>query len=99
MEPLAAVVPLARADPELGKLVLVDIANRGDRVILQSVWTVDRRGRRVTEIEVIPSEAALLARFTELAPLLYRALAAIGRRSVPQGPAASRVAAGMRPLR
>ena len=39
------------------------------RVILQSVWCVDRRGRRVTEIEVIPNEAALLRRLGELARL------------------------------
>jgi hypothetical protein len=74
----AAAIPLARADPdhlELRQLILIDLANREGRVILQTVWCVDRRGRRETEIEVIPNEAALLRRVGELAPRLFGARA------------------------
>jgi len=77
MKSSLAVAPVAFARrPDPGnfpeQLVLIDVADRQGRVLLQSIWCVDRRGRRVTEVEVVPNEATLLRRLAELVGLLYR---------------------------
>jgi hypothetical protein len=57
---------------ELGQLVLIHVADRGGKVVLQSLWRVDRRGRVVTRIEDVAGETSLLKRLAEFVPLFCR---------------------------
>jgi hypothetical protein len=69
----SAAVRLTRPDLdtlELAQLVLINIADRDGRVVLQSIWVVDARGRRVTQSEDIVSKDELIDRLNELIPKL-----------------------------
>jgi hypothetical protein len=76
MTPSAALIPRADPDNHLEQLVLIDVADRGDKVVLQSVWVVDHRGRRVTQAEDIVSGDQLIGRLNELIPELWPAAVA-----------------------
>jgi hypothetical protein len=60
-------VPLARVDAgNLEQLILMNISCREGRVILRSIWRVDRGGRRMTQSEEIVSEDQLIGRLNKL---------------------------------
>ena len=55
-------------------LLLIDIINAEGLIIIQTVWTTTpdrRRGHRLTRVEDVTDQTALMQRLAELTPVLW----------------------------
>ena len=79
MEPSAAQVVSFSPDPACNglpgeTLLLIDIINAEGLIIIQTVWATTpdrRRGHRLTRVEDVTDQTALMQRLAELTPVLW----------------------------